>query len=147
MNLSFLPHLNAALNSLAFVLLVAGRVMIKNRRIAAHRTCMISAAASSALFLASYVTHYVWRARALGGSHTSYHGHGPMKFLYYATLLSHVVLAITVPVFAIWLIRLGLTQRHDLHRRVAKIGYPVWVYVSVTGVVIYVMLYWFNPTP
>ena len=147
MSLSFLPHLNAVLNGVACVLLVAGRAMIKKRRVATHRAFMMSAAATSTLFLASYVTHYVWRAWVLGGSHTSYHGHGLLKFFYYATLLSHVLLAITVPAFAIGLIWLGLTNRHGLHRRVAKIGYPVWVYVSVTGVLIYLMLYWFNPTP
>ena len=66
---------------------------------------------------------------------------------YYSVLLSHITLAVTVPVFAVWLIRLGMAGKHDRHRRVARIGYPVWMYVSVTGVVIYLMLYRFNPSP
>lgn len=147
MDLSFLPHVNASLNGLALVLLISGFILIKRRQIDAHRRCMLGASGASGLFLVCYVTHYVWRAVTVGGSHTLYHGAGWLKGFYYTMLLSHIVLAITVPVFAIWLIRLGLSERYDVHRRVAKIGFPVWLYVSVTGVLIYMMLFWFNPTP
>lgn len=147
MDLSFLPHVNASLNGIATVLLLTGFVLIKRRRITAHRNCMLAATAVSAAFLACYVTHDIWRWAVQGGTHTVYHGRGWLKQCYYAVLISHIVLAMTVPVFAVWLIRLGLTQQYEKHRRLAKIGYPVWMYVSITGVWIYLMLFWFNPVP
>jgi len=146
-DLSFLPHLNASLNALACTLLITGRVQIMKRRVVNHRRCMISAAVASSLFLVCYVVHYIWRAKISGSPHTRYHGTGWVQGLYYTMLLSHIVLAITVPVFAVRLIHLGLLGRYDAHRRIARIGFPVWIYVSVTGVLIYLMLYWFNPTP
>ncbi len=145
MDLSFLPHVNATLNGMACICLISGLAMIKRRRIDAHRRCMIAAATLSGIFLVSYVIHYTWRATVQGGTHTPFHGTGWVKTMYYAVLLSHIVLAATVPVFAVWLIRLGVTGRYDKHRRVARIGYPVWMYVSLTGVLIYVMLFWLNP--
>lgn len=146
MNLSFLPHVNAALNGLACVFLVIGLFQIKSGHVTTHRNCMIAAAAASGLFLVCYSIHYVWRASVVGGSHTPYHGAGGMKTFYYTVLLSHISLAVTVPVLAVWLVRLALAQRFKSHRRLAKIGFPVWMYVSVTGVLIYLMLYWFNPS-
>jgi len=146
-DLSFLPHLNATLNALACTLLIIGRVQIMRRRVVYHRRCMIIATVASSLFLVCYIAHYIWRAKITGSSHSRYHGTGLILNLYYAMLLSHIVLAITVPVFAIRLIYLGLLGRYDAHKRIAKIGFPIWVYVSVTGVLIYLMLYWFNPTP
>ena len=147
MDLSFLPHVNASLNGIATVLLLTGFVLIKQRHVVAHRNCMLAATVVSAVFLGSYVTHDIWRWAVKGGSHTLYNGSGWLKKFYYIMLLSHIVLAMTVPVFAILLIRLGLTKRYAQHRRLAKVGYPVWIYVSVTGVLIYLMLFWFNPAP
>lgn len=143
MDLSFLPAVNASLNGLAAVLLVTGFVLIKQKRIAAHRACMMSAFAASSLFLVFYLTHYVWRARATGTAHTVYHG--PVPAFYYGMLITHILLAMAVPVLAIWLIRLGLARRDALHRRVARFALPIWLYVSVTGVLIYFMLYHLNP--
>ena len=145
MDLSFLPAVNATLNGMACVSLIAGFVSIKARRIAAHRFWMVSASVWSSLFLVCYVTHYVWRVTSKGGLHTKYHGEGWLKTGYYTVLLSHIVLAITVPVFAVVLIRLAVKGRVAEHRRLARFGFPVWLYVSVTGVFIYFMLYWFNP--
>ena len=132
-----LPTVNACLNTIATILLIVGLVLIKAKRISAHRNCMISAFAVSAVFLVLYVTDKVLK----GGMHTPFAGTGAVRTVYYVILISHIVLAITVPVFAIQLIRLGLKHRIAQHRRLAKVGYPIWLYVSITGVVIYVMLY------
>lgn len=146
-DLSFLPAVNASINACAAVALVLGLIFIKRGRAHAHRNCMLSAAALSALFLVLYVTHYVWRYTHLGGTHTQYHGPEPVKTLYYGLLLSHIPLAATVPAFAIRLIQLALKHQFDRHRRLAKVAYPVWMYTSLSGVVIYFMLYWFNHAP
>ncbi len=142
-----MPAVNASLNAVACVCLIAGFGFIKKRRVAAHRRCMVTASVFSGLFLVCYVIHYLWRVMEKGGLHTKYHGVGLSKTFYYSVLLSHIVLAVTVPVWAVWLIRLGVSGRYERHRRVARVGYPIWLYVSVTGVVIYFMLYWFNPVP
>jgi putative membrane protein len=138
---SLLVHLNAALNATAFVLLVVGLVLIKQRRINAHRNVMISAFAVSAVFLVFYLLDKAIKR----GVHTPYNGEGLIKSLYYVMLITHIILAAAVPVFAIWLIRLGLKRNDAKHRRIAHIAYPIWMYVSITGVLIYLMLYWFNP--
>ena len=145
MDLSFLPHVNATLNGIACVMLITGLAMIKTRRVTAHRKCMITAAASSCLFLVCYVVHYIWRFKVEGGSHTLYNGGEWLKKAYYIMLISHILLAITVPFFATKLIYLGLTQQYEKHQRLARIGFPTWLYVSITGMLIYFMLYWFNP--
>jgi len=145
MDLSFLPTVNATLNGAAGVLLVTGYAMIRTKRVAAHKRCMIAAFAMSSLFLISYLTHYAWRASVKGGMHTAYNGVGAIKTAYYTMLISHILLAMTVPVFAIWMIRLGLKQRLETHRKVGRIALPIWLYVSVTGVLIYLMLYHWNP--
>ncbi len=147
MNLSFLPHVNAALNTLATILLLAGWVIIRRDRvnnIRIHQGCMISAFAVSSLFLVLYVTHKVWRAAVESELHTTFNHPGAWKALYLLILFTHLALAMTVPVFAIRLMRLGLTRQYDRHRRLARIGFPIWLYVSITGVVIYFMLYHFN---
>lgn len=143
MDLSFLPTVNASLNLLATVLLAAGYVLIRRKKIDAHRRVMMSAFAASCLFLVFYVAHYVWRANVVGGSHTRYAG--PLPWLYYGMLLSHILLAMLVPIFAVALIRLGWKKRYDAHRRLARWAWPIWMYVSVTGVLIYVFLYHLNP--
>ncbi len=145
MDLSFLPALNAALNGLAAGLLIVGYVLIKRRRIAAHRACMIAAFGVSTLFLILYLTHKGWKASTGGGLHTSFNRVGLSKALYLAVLLSHLVLAMVVPVLAIWLIRLGLRRQDARHRRLARIALPLWLYVSFTGILIYVLLYHLNP--
>jgi uncharacterized membrane protein YozB (DUF420 family) len=141
-DLSFLPVVDATLNGLATVLLISGFVLIKQRRIAAHRACMIAAFSASCLFLVFYLIHYAWRAYVTGTAETHYHG--PLRHFYYVMLASHILLAATVPVFAIWMIRLGLARRDQTHRRVARYAYPIWLYVSITGVLIYFMLYHLN---
>jgi protein SCO1/2/putative membrane protein len=143
MDLSFLPGVNAALNAVATALLVWGRRLARRGEIAAHRRVMLSAFGVSTLFLALYVTHKVWRSF----ENTTFHAEGAAKAAYLALLASHVVLAATVPVLALTLIALGLRGRIASHRRLARVAWPIWMYVSVTGVVIYLLLYPLNPAP
>lgn len=142
MDLSFLPAVNATLNSAATVLLLLGRRWIRRGRVAAHRRAMLGAFAVSSLFLVFYVAHKAWR----GFEHTPYHGTGLAHGLYLAILFSHLSLAMTVPFLAITLVRLGLAGRIERHRRLAVVAWPIWLYVSITGIVVYLLLYPFNPS-
>jgi len=143
MDLSFLPAVNASLNGLATVLLVVGRALARRGARDAHRRVMISAFGVSSLFLVFYLTHKAWR----GFENTPYHGTGTARTAYLTILASHLVLAMAVPILALLLIRLGLADRRAEHRRLARWAWPVWLYVSITGIVIYVMLYHANPVP
>lgn len=145
MDLSFLPSVNAGLNAVAAALLVWALVLIRRGRVTGHRNAMLGAVAVSTLFLVGYVGHKLWRAGVGDEIHTSYHGEGLALAAYAVILLTHLVLAMTVPVFAVTMLVLGFKRRDALHRRIGKIAWPVWMYVSVTGVVIYLMLYHFNP--
>ena len=141
MDLSFLPPVNAALNGIASVLLVVGRSLAKRREIDAHRRVMLTAFGVSSVFLFCYVAHKVSK----GFESTTFNVEGVAKLAYLALLFTHVTLAMAVPVLAILLIRLGLRDERARHRRLARIAWPIWMYVSVTGVVIYVLLYHLNP--
>jgi len=143
-DLSFLPAVNAGLNGAATVLLIVGRVLIARKNIAGHKLAMISAFAMSTLFLVTYLVHYAWRAAVKGGTHTRPDLEGLGLTIYYLFLVSHILLATTVPIFAIALIYLGMKRKDALHRKVARFGWPIWMYVSITGVLIYFILYqWF----
>ncbi len=140
MAISDLPALNATLNGTAGVLLVIGLVLIRQGRREAHRRCMISAFVCSCVFLVTYVIHKI----LVRGVHTPIGAEGFIKTLYYLMLFTHVVLAIAVVPLALISIRRGLSQQFDQHRKIARIAWPIWMYVSVTGVLIYFMLYrWF----
>lgn len=143
MDLSFLPALNALLNALAASLLIWGRRLARARRIAEHRRVMIAAFCVSSVFLVGYVTHKAAR----DFENTTFHVAGAAKAAYLVLLASHVTLAMAVPVLAVTLIVLGLRGRFERHRRIARFAWPIWMYVSVTGVVIYVLLYHLNPAP
>ena len=138
---SILPPINAALNATSTVLLVLGRRLARRGEIERHKQVMGTAFAVSSVFLVSYVVHKVSRHF----ESTTFHVDGLAKLAYLALLFSHVFLAMTVPLFAIALIRLGLRDERDRHRRLARIAWPIWMYVSVTGVLIYLLLYPFNP--
>jgi uncharacterized membrane protein YozB (DUF420 family) len=142
-DLSFLPALNASLNALAALLLVVGRGLARRGRLDAHRRAMLAAFATSSLFLASYLIHKLSRRF----EHTTFHAEGAAKAVYLAILATHVVLAMAVPVLAIALIALGLRDERARHRRLARLAWPIWIYVSITGVLIYLMLYPLNPPP
>ncbi len=143
MDLSGLPALNATLNAIATVLLLRGRALVKRGRIEAHRRVMLAAFAVSSVFLASYVAHKVSRSF----ENTTFNAAGAAKTAYLTLLVSHVALAALVPFLALALIRLGLRGEIARHRRLARVAWPIWLYVSITGVVIYVLLYHLNPAP
>ena len=132
-----LPVVNAFLNGTAFVLLLCGFVAIRNRKIDLHKKLMGSAFVVSCVFLVSYLTRFY-----LTGAHR-YPGTGWLRTVYLTILLTHTVLAATVPVLAIISIRLALKNKIEKHRRVSRWTLPIWMYVSATGVVIYFMLYRF----
>jgi len=135
MSVSDLPALNATLNGVAGLFLLAGYAFIKRRQIRAHRACMLSAFAASALFLVSYVIYH-----ANAGSR-AFPGTGSARVVYFVILITHVVLAAAILPMAIVTLSRALRKRFDLHVRIARWTLPTWLYVSVTGVVIYVMLY------
>jgi uncharacterized membrane protein YozB (DUF420 family) len=141
MDLSFLPALNAALNAAAAVCLVVGRRFVRRGRIAAHRRTMLTAFALSSLFLALYVAHKLSR----GFESTHVPAEGAWQAAYLVLLFSHVVLAMAIPPLAIVLVTLGLRGRLSAHRRLARVAWPIWIYVSLTGVLIYLLLYPLNP--
>ena len=143
MDLSFLPPVNAALNATAAVLLLTGRRLARAHRVAAHRRVMIAAFAVSTLFLALYLAHKASR----GFVNTTFHAAGAAHVAYLVMLASHVVLAMTVPLLAIALVTLGVRGQVERHRRLARVAWPIWMYVSLTGVLIYVLLYHLNPAP
>lgn len=139
MTISDLPAVNAALNSVSLVLLLSGYHAIRRRNIPRHRSFMVSAFAVSVLFLASYLTY-----RTLG-SEKRFTGQGWIRPVYFFILISHVVLAATVPVLAGRTLYLAWRMRWDAHRRWARWTFPIWVYVSVTGVLVYIFLFILYP--
>ena len=143
MDLGFLPAVNASLNALATLLLVRGRLLVRAGRVDAHRRTMLAAFGVSTLFLALYLAHKASRSF----ENTTFHAEGARKAAYLVFLAAHVLLAMTVPVFAIALIRHGLAGRIDRHRRLARVAWPIWMYVSVSGVMLYFLLYHLNPAP
>lgn len=133
--LSFLPHLNAALNLISTTLLLLGYRQIRKGRRDVHKRFMIAAFCTSVLFIASYL---VYHSQA-GILH--FEGVGALRIFYFIVLTSHTVLAATVPPMAIITLYRGLHSRFGAHKAIARWTLPVWLYVNVTGVVVYVMLY------
>ena len=141
MSVHDLPLINATLNGVATVLLLAALYFIKIRRIETHRRCSIAAFSVSCLFLVFYVTHKI----AVKGVHTPFGGTGAVRTLYYGMLISHIILAIFIVPLALVTLYRGLKRQDERHRRLAKITWPLWFYVSVTGVLVYLMLYQWYP--
>ncbi len=135
MDIRDLPALNATLNSLSAVFLTAGYAFIRKKKIAAHKACMLSAFVVSMLFLVSYVVYH-----AQAGS-TRFPGEGWTRPVYFTILISHVTLAVAILPLAIVTLTRALRGRFDAHRRIARRTLPLWLYVSVTGVVVYWLLY------
>jgi putative membrane protein len=135
MNDSALPHLNAALNATSFVLLVAAFYQIRRGNVQFHRRLMLSALVVSGLFLVSYVVYH-----AQYGS-VRFTGQGLVRPVYFVILITHVILAAAIVPLIIITLRRALAGDFARHRRIARWTYPLWVYVSVTGVVVYLMLY------
>ncbi len=143
--LHIFPHLNASLNGLSGLFLLTGFVFILKRRVHAHRFCMLAASSISALFLISYVTHHAIRTYYFGLGPTKFTGEGLIRPVYFTILTSHTILAAVVAPFVIMTLRRALKGRFDAHRNLARLVFPVWLYVSVTGVVVYLLLYQFYP--
>ena len=135
MDVTNLSALNALLNATSGVLLTAGYVQIRRGRIEAHRRCMLAACGASALFLISYVIYH------LNVGSVPFTGQGGIRVFYFVVLISHVILAALVAPLAIVTLTHALRERFDRHRRIARWTLPVWLYVSVTGIIVYVMLY------
>ncbi len=134
-----LAHLNALLNATATVLLIVGYWYIRQGRIVAHRRAMLAAFGVSIAFLISYLAYHVW---PVGAQATPFTGSALVrKVVYYPILATHIVLAALVPVLALVTIWLGLRDARLWHRKVARWTLPIWLYVSVTGVLVYLMLY------
>ena len=131
------PALNAVLNATSAIFLTAGFLAIRRRQIALHRSCMIAAVSASALFLVSYVARY-----ASSGSHP-YPGHGWGKAVYLVILFSHMLLAIVILPMVLRALFLARRERFVEHKRIARILWPMWIYVCVTGIAVYFILYHF----
>lgn len=138
-----LPHVNASLNALATALLMLGYVQIKRQREIAHKWTMLACFAVSVVFLASYLTYHF----NIEGGSKRFPTYPPaaIRYSYYAVLLTHVILAAAVPFLAVTTIWLGLADRRAAHRRLARWTFPIWLYVSITGVVVYLLLYQLYP--
>ena len=137
MSVSDLPAVNASLNALSTVLLTSGFIFIQRRQIAAHRACMISAFAVSCVFLVTYVVHKI----LMRGVHTPFGGTG----VYNTMLISHIILAMLIVPLALQTLRHALAGRFQTHKKWARWTFPLWYYVSVTGVLVYFFLYQWYP--
>lgn len=143
--LQIFPHLNAMLNASSGVLLICGFVFILKKRIREHRFCMLSACIISALFLVSYITHHALRTYYFGLGPTRFAGDGLSRPVYFTILTSHTILAALLGPFVVATLYRALKGRFDAHRRLARLVYPIWLYVSITGVIVYLMLYQIYP--
>jgi len=130
-----LPAVNATLNAIATMFLMAGWLFIRRRQITRHRFCMLGALVTSALFLTSYLVYH-----ANVGS-IPFRGVGAVRTIYFTILITHIILAVLIVPLALITLSRALAQRFDRHRQIARWTLPIWLYVSVTGVVIYLMLY------
>jgi uncharacterized membrane protein YozB (DUF420 family) len=135
MSVTDLPAVNATLNGIATILLLIGYVLVRKQRYEQHRRTMLAAFATSVLFLISYVIYH-----ANAGSR-AFQGQGPIRTLYYTILITHIFLAAAIVPMALVTLSRGLSRRYDRHRAIARWTLPIWLYVSVTGVVVYLMLY------
>jgi putative membrane protein len=137
---SVLPHLNAALNASSFILLTSGYFFIKRGRVRAHRTCQVSALAASILFLISYITYHLHHGT------TRFVGQGMARTVYFTTLTTHTILAVVIVPFVIVTFWRAFRGDFSRHRALARWTLPMWLYVSITGVLVYLMLYHLYPS-
>ena len=142
MSISFLPTLNAILNATSGILITAGFFFIRRRRVASHRACMIGAVTSSTLFLISYLVYHVGFKAGV----THFTGTGWVRPIYFTILISHTILAVIIVPFVVVTLSRALRGRFIQHRKIARWTFPMWLYVSVTGVIVYLMLYHLYPS-
>lgn len=139
MNIDQLPGLNAILNSLSAIFLITGYTLIRRKRISAHRACMLAACVTSVLFLTSYLTYHYYHGT------TRFPGQGTVRMIYFIILISHTILAVVILPFVLTTLYRALSNNFTRHARLARWTLPMWLYVSVTGVVVYLMLYQLYP--
>ena len=137
MNFSLLPVINAILNTFSTLFLSAGFIFIRKKNIAAHKFCMLSALTCSLLFFISYLTYHYHHGL------TTFRETGVKRIIYFSILTTHTMLAVTVPPLAFFTLRRALRGQIELHKKLARFTLPIWLYVSVTGVIIYLILYHF----
>jgi uncharacterized membrane protein YozB (DUF420 family) len=137
-----LPPIEAALNGVATILITIGYVFIRKGDRAAHRTCMLSAAVASALFLGFYVTYHA----LMRGVHTPFGGTGAVRWVYFTILWTHIPLAVAIAFLVPRTFVLALQGKFERHRAWARVTFPIWFYVSVTGVLVYFFLYRWWPS-
>jgi uncharacterized membrane protein YozB (DUF420 family) len=140
-----LPEINASLNAASLVLLLGGFALIRNGQVRAHKRSMLSAFAASTVFLTCYLVYHFALHYYTGSGSRAFAGTGLIRGVYFTILISHIVLAFFVPFLALRMIYLAAKGRFAAHRRWAKVTFPVWVYVSATGVIIYGLLYHLPP--
>ena len=143
--LYILPHLNATLNATSGVFLIIGFYFIRTKQISRHRASMLTAASVSAVFLACYLTHHALRTYYFGLGPTRFTGEGLIRPIYFTILTSHTILAAVVTPFVLLTVWRGLKGQYDKHMKIARLVFPVWLYVSVTGVIVYLLLYQVYP--
>lgn len=131
---TYLPHINGVINTLTSLLLLAGLYFIRQKNVAAHRSAMTSAFALGSIFLVSYVLYH------LSNESTPFGGQGWIRPVYYFLLISHIVLSIVVVWFVLRAVYYAYTNQFERHKRVVKWAYPIWLYVSVTGVIVYLLI-------
>lgn len=134
-DLTIFPAINATLNGVSAVLITTGHAFIHRQKVRLHRACMVAAVITSGLFLVSYLYYHAH----VGSVH--FPGHGWPRLLYFSILISHTILAAAVPPLVVITLVLALRERFERHRRIARWTYPIWLYVSITGVIVYIMLY------
>lgn len=132
--MDILPMVNASMNACVSALLIAGLVFIKSKNIKAHRVCMTSSITLSALFLISYVAYHVTHESTVFG------GEGTIRTVYLFILLSHILFAMVIAPLVLITFTRALSQQFDKHKKIARITYPLWLYVSITGVIVYLMI-------
>ena len=136
----YLPHVNACLNSTSAILLLTGYTFIRRRNVVAHRTCQVAALAISILFLASYLTYH------FNHGATRFQGTGLVRPIYFTILTTHTILAMVIVPLVILTFYRAFRGDFARHRRIARITLPLWLYVSITGVIVYLMLYQIYPS-
>ncbi|MBC8039731.1 MAG: DUF420 domain-containing protein [Opitutaceae bacterium] len=149
MTLNDIPALNAGLNALATVLMTAGFIFIKSGNKTAHRASMLSAGVVSAVFLVGYLGHKILKGMAAGAGeavHTQFGGEGAIRVVYYVMLITHILLAISIAYLVPKTFTLAFRGDFERHKRWARVVFPIWYYVSITGVLVYFFLYQWWPS-
>lgn len=151
MTINDIPALNAALNALATIIMTVGFVLIRQGKKEAHRRAMLSAGVVSAIFLVGYLSHKALKGAAAGAGeaiHTKFGGTGTIALIYYVMLISHIILAISIAYLVPRTFLFAIRGDYVTHKRWARFTFPIWYYVSVTGVLVYFFLYqWWPAVP